>query len=322
MTRKDHGLFAGAAVAGFVLAAFQVWYVALPLERAARIDFCRWTELLDCFESLHRDGAAMLPVLAALAAVLLLEAALALLASTVEPSRGEAWLGIARLASFPASGLAIYVLLNDTVDLKKTSPSAVLIALLSVGQNVHALVRGRLGVRVRDGGLAPVVIAAAAALFGYFLEGAAGDAREAEAIEREGELAPPAVVVPDFELSIPREGAVALGSARARIEVLLFIDPEQEASRNVLKDALEVKEEEIILHVYLKDRALEPGARAVLEAAARGEPLPAPEPSTLPARHAAAAKISEYPTAIWKGGRKDGAVTLATVLAAARPAKN
>lgn len=294
MTRRDHALFAGAALAGLALAVFQVWYVALPLDRAAGIDYCRWTPTLDCFESLHRNGGTLLPVLAALAALFLFEAALAGLAAGAEPPRSEAWLGLGRLASFPASGLAVYVLLADWLDAKKTSPSALLIAAISIAMNVHAVFKGRLGARVREGGLAPVALAVAVALFGFFLEGAAGAAREAASLQAAVDTAPPAVLVPDFEPQIPREGATSLGDARAAHEILLFLDPEQEESRRLHREAKDLKAEDVILQVYLRP---------------------------LPERHVARARITEYPTAIWKGGRKSGAFTLAEVLVAARAEK-
>lgn len=321
MSRRDDALFAGAAVACFLLAAFQVWYVALPVDRAALFDYCRWTGHLDCFESLQREGGALLPVLAALAGVLLFEAALSLLAFAEVPPRSDAWAALARLASFPASGLAAYVLLSHSLDLGKTSPSAVLILLLSVAQNVLIVQRARLGVRIADGGAAPFALAGAAAVFGFLVGGAAGDARESAANEVVVQLAPPAVVLPDFGPEIPREGAAALGDPRASLEVLLFLDPEQEESRGVLRDALEAKAADTILQVYLKGRALPADARQVLEAAARGDPLPAPEPSVHPARAVAAGKITEYPTAIWRGGRQVGGVSLAQVLNAARAKK-
>lgn len=318
MTRRDHALFAGAAVTGFLLATFQVWYVALPLESAALFDACRWTHLLDCFESLHRGGASLLPVLAALAGLLLFEAALALLALGAEPPRGDAWAGLARLASFPASGLATYVLLDQSLQLDKASPSSVLLTLLSVAQNVLVLKRARLGVRVADGGPAPLALAVAAALFAFFIGGAAGDAHEASAAELAQLSQSPAIVLPDFEPEIPREGAAAIGEARAPIEVLLFVDPEQEASRNLLRDALEITDKDVLLRIYLRGRALPADARALLEAAARGDALPAPEPSVHPARAVAAAKVTEFPTAIWKGGREGVGANLPRILAAAR----
>jgi len=321
MTREDHALFAGAAVAGLLLAAFQIWYVALPFDTAAHIDALRWTQHLDAFESLHRDGPALLSVLTALAGVLLFEAALAMLAFGAEPPRGDAWSGLARLASFPVSGLAIYVILDQSLNRGKASPTSVAIALLSVGQNVLVVLRAKLGVRVRDAGAAPWALAAAGALFAFFLGGAAGDARVSDKHEKERALQPPAVVLPDFEQQIPREGAAALGDAHAPVEVLLFLDPEQEKSRDVLKDALAQTSKDVILHVYLKNRALPKDARALLEAAARGEALPPAEPSLLPARAATAARIREYPTAIWKGGRQNGGVSLEQVLHAASTKK-
>ncbi len=321
MTRRDHALFAGGALAGLALSVFQIWYVALPLDRAARFDLCRWTERLDCFESLHTNGPALLPVLAALSAIFLLECTLAALAAGAAPPRSEAWLGLARLASFPASGLAVYVLLADYLDAKKTSPSSLLIALFSIAMNVQAVLRGRLGTRVREGGVAPVGVALGCALFGFFLEGAAGAARQADAQQAALAVAPPAVIIPDFETQIPRQGAVLLGDPRARHEVLLFLDPEQPASLSLLRDALDTKEEAVVLQVYFKGHALPADGRAILDAVARGEPLPPEEPSTLPERHVAAAKITEYPTAIWKTGRKSGAFTLVDTLVAARAAQ-
>jgi hypothetical protein len=103
--------------------------------------------------------------------------------------------------------------------------------------------------------------------------------------------------------------------------VLLFLDAAQEESRNLLHDVLELRAEDLLVHVYLKGLALPSDGRAILEAAARGASLPPPVPSTLPERHVAAARITEYPTAIWKGGRKAGGLTLATILAAARAGK-
>jgi hypothetical protein len=323
MNRRDHALVAGGAFVCFALAVFQVWYVALPDERAARLDVCRWSRHLDCFESLNRNGVALLPVLAALAAVFLLQGTLAALAATAPAPRGEAWLGLARLASFPATGLAVYVLLADLVfraaagppglDPLKTSPSAVLITLLSVGLNVHAVVRGRLGFRLRDAGPLPVAVAAAAALFGFFSEGAAGAAREAAAIQARVDVMPPTVLVPAFEPQIPRQGAASIGDLRAPREVLLFLDPAQEASVRILRDALAANAQGVLFQIYLRDRALPSDGRALLERLARGEPLPPAEPSPHPARAAAAARITEWPTAIWKEGRRAGSFALADI---------
>jgi hypothetical protein len=210
---------------------------------------------------------------------------------------------------------------------RKTSPSAVLIALLSIGMSVHAVFRGRLGARVREGGAVPLAVAVACAFFGFFLEGAAGAARESEAAEVARQAAPPAVIVPAFEPRIPREGAAALGDPRAAHEVLLFLDPAQEASRRLLREALDAFPEkgeprpeavDVLLHVYVKGRALRAEARAILDGIARGDLLPSAPPTPLLQRHAAAANVTEYPTAIWKGGRRSGAFTLAELLPAKR----
>jgi hypothetical protein len=328
MSRKDHALVAGGGLACFALAVFQLWYVALPLDRAALLDVCRWSPHLDCFETLHRDGVRLLSALAALTAVLLLQCTLAVLAATAPQPRREAWLGIARVASFATSGLAIYLLLWDLflrgsagpLDPVRTSPSVVLIATLSVAMNVHTVMRGGLGFRLSDAGAVPVALAAGAALFGFFAEGAAGAARESAAIQERVDAQPPAVVVPDFETEIPRQGAVALGDARAPREVLLFLDPAQEASLAVLRDALAATTEDVLLHVYLRGHALPADGRAILETVARGGAPPAAQASALPERHVARARITEWPTAIWREGRRSGAFPLADILAAARTA--
>jgi hypothetical protein len=309
-------LFAVAAVAGFLLAAFEVWYVALPKDTAAALDFCRWTEHIDCFESLYRNRN-IFAILAALAGVLLFESTLAFLALGAGSPEREAWGGLARLASFPGSGLAIYLLLDDFLVTKKTSPMAILIVALSVAQNVQAVIRGGLGGPFRAGARAPVAVALACALAAYLGNGAATYAHQAGAIEEEAQAAPPAVIIPDFATDIPRQGAFPLGDARAPNEILLFLDPAEETSRALLRDALVANTPGVILEIYLKDRVLPADARPLLEAAARGDPLPDPEPSPLPARTVAAAKITEYPTAIWKGGRRTGPFTLADILTAA-----
>jgi hypothetical protein len=313
MTRRDHALIAGASCAGAVLAIFQVWYVALPLDRAARFDWCQW-RYLDCFESLHRQEG-LLPVLAALAAVYLVKAVLAGLALGDASPRSDAWLGIARLLSFPASGLAVYAVLSDYLEWGKTSPSALLLVLLSVAMAVHAVVKGGLAVSLRAGGLVPAVVVLAAAPFGFFLEGAAGAARESDRAKAAAWTAAPSALVADFEPEIPREGAARIGDPTATTEVLLFLDPAQEASRKLLREALAADVQDAVLQVYLKDRALSPGARALLESAARGDPLPPLEATPLSGRIFAAANIDRYPTAITKGGRKSGDFTLASVLA-------
>jgi len=330
MTRSQHSLLACAALAGLVLSVFQVWYVALPIERAAGLDFCRWTPQIDCFESLNRHGASLLFALAALAAFFFFQSLLAGLAAGAEAGRRDAFLGIACLSSFPTTGLAGYVLLSDYLVAKATSPSAILIALLSLGMNVDAVVRGIGGVRLRPGGRTTLAAVAAAALFGYFLEGAAGSAHEVGRLEAERAAAPPAIRWADFDPDIPRVGAASFGNPLAGVEVLLFLDPAQEASRRLLTEALGLHAQDVLVQVYLKDGvdlALAADPRAYLEAVAQGEPPPEPSVSddereaarTLVERQQEAARIEAYPTAIWKGGRRRGEFTLESILAVARP---
>jgi len=139
----------------------------------------------------------------------------------------------------------------------------------------------------------------------------------------------PAIRWADFEPAIPREGAAALGNPLAGTEILLFLDPAEEGSLRLLNEALRLRAEDILVQVYLKDGldlALAGDARALLAAVARGETPPAPAATeeekaaarVLVERQRAAAKIETYPTAVWKGGRRRGAFTLESVVAAAR----
>jgi hypothetical protein len=318
---RSHAFLLIASVAALLLALFQVWYFALPFEAAARVDLCRWSRHLDCFESLHRIGD--LPVLAGLAALLFLQATLGALAAAADAPRREAWLGVARLVSFPASGLAIYVLLNDYLTAKQTSPTSVAIALLSLGVNVEAVRRGPI-TRLRAAGAGIWALLVAAGLLGFFLYGAASAARTITDLERLADAAPPALRWAEFEPEIPREGAVALGDPRAAIEILLFVDPAGEASRARLLEALELKADDTLVLVYVKGQALPAGARAYLEPLARGQavdPLLADDPDRARVtveRIEAAARITEYPTAIWRGGRRHGVFSLSSIVTVAR----
>jgi hypothetical protein len=318
---RSHGLLLGASVAALLVALFQVWYFALPFEAAATIDVCRWSRHLDCFESLHRIGD--LPVLSGLVALLFLQATLVTLAATADLPRREAWLALARLASFPASGLAIYVLLNDYLTAKQTSPTSVAIALLSLAVNVDAVRRGP-GTGLRAAGSGILALAAAAAALGFFLHGAASAARATTELQRQVDAAPPALRWAEFEPEIPREGAIALGDPRAPTEILLFVDPAQEESRARLREALELKDEDTLVLVYARGQSLLPDARPYLEAVARGQAVDPPasdDPDLVRVtveRIEAAAKVTEYPTAIWKGGRRHGAFTLSSIVTVAR----
>jgi hypothetical protein len=319
MTRRTLAFLLGAAVACLLLAVFQVWYVALPFDDARHVDFCRWSRHLDCFESLHRHGD--LAALAGLAGLFFLET-LVLAAGAGDQPRRDAWLAVARLASIPASGLAVYVLLNDYLVAKQTSPTSVAIALLSMGATAHGAIRGPSVGAAKEAGMGALAAVAGSALLGFFLHGAAGAAQAAEKAEAEIRGAPPAVHWASFDAAIPREGAAALGNTRAPTEILLFLDPAQDLSRRLLREALEFRGDDVLLLVYLPGVALASDARAYLETVALAEATtPPPETEAgriLAERTKAAAKVLEFPTAIWKGGRTSGDFRLAKVLAAAR----
>jgi hypothetical protein len=310
MTRRDHALLTLLLTAGFALTLFQCWYVYLPPERAAGINFCRLTEQIDCFESLNRQGASLevlgVPVFPALAAAFFFQLALCGFAWTVSGAVREAWLGIARLTAFPAAGLAIYVLLSDYLVAKTTSASAILVALVYLAIAVLVILQGLQGARLRAG--------------------ARGSRREIARVLLERETQRPDVLWADFAAFVPRAGFATLGNPLAKTEVLLFVDLSQEASRALIRDAAEIVPEQDAevcvrlyggadlilaqqqgrLRDYLRAPDLTPGdAASVAHLLARQE------------RARRQLRVTELPTAVWKGGRRSGAFALRDVLAAA-----
>ncbi|MHC4972514.1 MAG: hypothetical protein ACYTG3_09290 [Planctomycetota bacterium] len=330
MTRRDHALLTVLLGAGFALTLFQCWYVYLPPTRAAEVSFCIFSEELNCFESLNRHGASLnvlgMPVFPALAGVFFFQLALCGFAWTVAGAMREAWLGIARLAAFPAAGLAIYVLLSDYLVAKTTSASAILVALIFLAIAVLAILQGLQGARLRAGGRWTAVLALAAVLFGFFLYGAGSSRRNIARVLLERETQRPDVLWADFAAFVPRAGFATLGNPLAETEVLLFVDLNQEASRALVRDALEIVPEanaQICLRIYggadlilaqqrgrlrhyLRDLAPPPGDAAsiayLLERQTRAQRQ---------------LRVTELPTAVWKDGRRSGAFALRDVLAAA-----
>lgn len=330
MTRRDHTLLTVLLGAGFALTLFQCWYVYLPPAVAAEVSFCRFTEELNCFESLNRYGASLtvldVPVFPALASVFFFQLALCGFAWTVAGARREAWLGIARLAAFPAAGLAIYVLLSDYLVAKTTSASAILVALIYLAIAVLAILQGLQGARLRAGGRWTAVLGLAAILFGFFLSGAGNSRRDIARVLLERETQRPDVLWADFAAFVPRSGFATLGNPLSDTEVLLFVDLNQEASRALVRDALEivpVTNADICLRFY--------GSADLILAQQRGRlreylrdlvPPPGDVKSVgyLLARQERARKqleVDEFPTAVWKDGRRSGAFALRDVLAAA-----
>jgi hypothetical protein len=330
MTRQDHALLSVLLGAGLALTLFQCWYVYLPPAQAAEVSFCRFTEELNCFESLNRHGASLevlgIPVFPVLASVFFFQFALCGFAWTIAGGVREAWLGIARLAAFPAAGLAIYVLLSDYLVAKTTSASAILVALIFLAIAVLAILQGLQGARLRAGVRWTTGFGLAAILFGFFLYGAGSSRRDIARVLLERQTQRPDVLWADFAAFVPRAGFATLGNALAETEVLLFVDLEQDASRALVREALEIvppTNAEVCLRIY--------GGAGLILAQQRGrlrdylrdlEPPPGDAASVgyLIERQKRAQRqlrITEFPTAVWNGGRRSGAFALRDVLAAA-----
>lgn len=330
MTRRDHALLTALIGAGLVMTLFQCWYVYLSPDRAALVAFCRVAKHLDCFESLNRHGASLhvfgLPVFPALAAVFFFQAALCGFAWTVAGAVREAWLGIARLAAFPAAGLAIYVLLSDYLVARTTSASAVLVALVFLAIAALAVLQGLQGARLLAGGRWTVALALAAFLFGFFLHGNGSSRRDIARVLLERETQKPDVLWADFAPFVPRTGFAMLGNPLAEKEVLLFVDLSQEPSRALVRDALRVVPEtnaDICVRIYGGDDLILAQRTGRLRAYLR-DPTPQPGDAASVAhlirrqeRARRELNVTELPTAVWKGGRRSGAFALRDVLAAA-----
>lgn len=241
MTRRDHAVLTALAVGGLILTLFQNWYISLPLEDAARFDLCRISPTINCFKSLHAHGLEMLafglPVFPALLAIFVFQAGLCAFAWVAPAARSDAWLGLMRLASFPASGLAIFVLLNDYLVAKATSASAVLVAGISLAVATLTVMHGIAKLRILHAGWSAAGLALTGILVGCFLHGAGTSRRAYDDLMREHTAAMPSVTWPRFAHRAPRSGAAALGDERAPYEILLIVDPSQEASRKLMRAA-------------------------------------------------------------------------------------
>jgi len=332
MTRRDHSVLTVLAACGALLTLYQCWYIHLSLEEAARFDLCRFNKVLNCWYSLYAQGEGLralgLPVFSTLFALFFFQLLLSGFSWVAAPSRREAWLALARLVSFPVSGLAVYVLLNDLMVFKVTSVSAILVALASLAISVTTVLHGVRWTGILHGGSATWGLLLAALLSGYLLYGAGSSRREADEVEREQMMAPASVRYATFAPSIPRRHAAALGDPVAQGEVLLFVDPEQAASRAIMREALEIMPayaEQVFMSIYA------PGEHGVLLVLAqKRDSLPAYlESLTLPpgdpesVRHIAERQeeawrelgIDSFPTALWKGGKRSGVFALREILA-------
>lgn len=332
MTRREHGILTALAVLGSLLALFQCWYVYLPADEAAAFDLCQVSRHVDCFQSLHKFGSEMvpfgIPVIAALLALFLFMAGLSVLAWTVEGARREAWLALARLSALPQAGLVVYVLLNDYLVAHATSPTTIALAVVSFGVGGGLVVRGGIrGVPLRAGAAWPLGLAAAGALLCLFLHGAGAARQTVLRVEQEREAETPPIRWQAFAPDMPRTGAAMLGNPTAEREILFLVDPAQEASRTLMREAADLglgPASDVLLVICAKGEA---GARLVAaQAAGRlADHLRAPDAwdgdvsaarPLVERQEAAMTKlgVATFPAALWKGGKREGDFRLAEIL--------
>jgi len=343
VTRRDHVAATLLVLAGALLTAWQCWYIYLPLEEALTVDLCRLKPTLpqlDCFDALHRSGfgaelyAWVLPVFPALLGLCTFQLLLCAFAWTAPPARREAWIAMARLVSFPVSGLAVFVVLNDLAwGGGVTSPSAVLLLAATLAMSVLAVVRGWSGVRLGAGAASSVVFLGTAVLLAFFVHGAGNARREAGYVQRARTAAPPDVRLPAFARGMPRHEAARLGDPRAETEVLLFLDG-SDASKQAMRDALRLVPDDATAGALVYFYAPGELGAQLLAAQKRGDvrrflagsgDAGAPEPDAALERALArqekareALGITAYPTVVWREGRATGTLALDRLL---RPAE-
>ena len=224
-------------------------------------------------------------------------------------ARADAWLSLGRLASFPASGLAIFVLLNDMMVAKATSVSAILVAGTSIAISVLTVVHGLGKLRLRNAGWASAGLLLAALLAGFFVHGAGTARRAYDEFMREQDAAMPSVTWPRFAHSIPRTGAATLGNPRAPREIVLVVDPSREASRALMRDVASLAPEfagRVLVTIYA---AGEHGVDLVLAQQAGTLAVYLRDPKRQPGDRKAAREVVERQVEAWKVHRAPAALT-------------
>ena len=130
----------------------------------------------------------------------------------------------------------------------------------------------------------------------------------------------------DFAIFAPRAGFATLGNPLAETEVLLFVDLTQDASRALVREALRLVPERdatVCLRLYGgADLILAQRSGRLREYLRDLEPPPGDAASVSyfierQERAREELKVTEFPTAVWKGDRRSGAFALRDVLAAA-----
>ena len=313
------------ALLGLLLTIFQCWYVYLPHEEAALIDLCRFNSAIDCFRSLNAYGESMapwgLPVFPVLASLYFLQTMLLAFSGVERGEARESWLVIGRLLSFPASGLAIYVILHDILVAKATSASAILVVMTSLTLSAFAILHGLPRARMAAGGARALVLVLVAVLFGYFVHGAGDSRMEAARIRRERAAEPPQLILPRFALRMPRRGAASAGEERASCEVLLFVDLGGERGRALARAAHRAATSSggrlrVVLYAQgafgrglvraQAEDSLEAYLAQPTEAGASDLPDDAHPALTDPSEWSRRAGVEELPCLLWEDGRASG----------------
>ena len=329
MTSGESKLRTALAVAALALVLFQCWYVYLPDTEAVRFHHCRLNAQLDCYKSLSLHGAEMtpfgIPVFPALAAIYFWMAALLGFSRTADEPRRSSWSAWAAILAFPAAGLSVYVMLDDVLVAKVTSLSTVLVLGIGIALCGMGIVRGIATERLRRNVLNVLGFGALALLVGTLLYAAGVNRLDAREIEIVREAQPAQLRWSRFALDLPRVGAAHLGEETAPRELLLVVDPADEASRQLMTAALGMVPtlgSQISIYFYApSDSNLLAAFRAgkltdYLENPASfssngKEPLPGFERQN---RALAKLGIDRYPTALWQGGKQTGSVDLPRII--------
>jgi hypothetical protein len=329
MTNGESKLRTALASAALLLTLFQCWYVYLPDIEAVTFHHCRLNAQLDCYKSLSLHGAEMtpfgIPVFPALAAIYFWMAALLACSRTADEPRRTSWGAWASILAFPAVGLSVYVMLDDVLIAKATSLSTLLVLGIGIALCVMGIVRGIATAALRRNVLSVVGFGALAILVGTLLYGAGANRLDAREIEIAREAQPAQLRWSRFALDVPRVGAAHLGEETAPHEVLVVVDPSDEASRGLMKAAAALGPtlgSQIAIYFYAPS---DPGLLAAFHAGKLKDYLEDPAsfpraagalPQGFERQNAALTKIgvAQYPTALWQGGRQSGAIDLREVI--------
>ncbi len=269
---RDHIFLTVLITAAFGLSLHQMYYISLPLEQAAAVHWCQFSRSVDCLRSLAKHGAALevlgVGAITALFAILGAQFLSCAFAWTTRDQARQVNFGAAKCLSFPSSGIAFFVLFHDITVADATSISTVGIAFFGLIVNVLVVLRGIGPIAARSTVLGQCGIAVAAVSCAVALD-AAGDARrDAESALRTREAAAPNVHWPRFAHIMPRTRAARLGDPAATEEMLVFLDPDQEASRQFVVQLLAKRDNMRGRVIYLFARGAY--GRQLVEAHARG----------------------------------------------------